>query len=90
MFTNDGRGNIAMMLGEVVRVSWAILTMFGKILTQFKRWGLMIETMGHRRALLALVESEQSDHTDREQDILPALLTVNEQGRQDEVMNQED
>ena len=50
----------------------------------------MIETMGHRGALLALVESEQSDHTDREQDILPALLTVDEQGCQKEVMDQED
>ena len=79
-----------MMLGEVVRVSWAILKMFWEILTMLKRWGLMIETKTHRGTLLALVESEQPDHTDREQGILPTLLTVDEQGRQDEVMDQED
>ena len=70
------------MLGVVPAVSWTILAML-------KGRGLMIETMGHRGALLALVESEQSYHTDREQDILPALLTVDEQGGQDEIVYQE-
>lgn len=83
-FANEDRWPSAMMTVFVMMMLLEPLFM----VLEWRR--LMIEVSFHGWTMAALIESEYPDHADREHSIEPALIAIDEQGSQDEVMDQEE
>ena len=73
-----------------MRARTAVRMLFETPLMVLKGWWLMVKTSFHRWAAAALIEGEEPDHADREHSIEPALVPIDEQGREDEVMDQKE